>query len=287
MVWNIEGKTVLITGGNSGIGKATATELARHGAEVTITARNRSHGTAAAREIGAATGAQIGVGHLDLASLDSVRAFAKDYSSNHESLHVLINNAGVMTGRRRLTVDGYEWTFAVNHLGPFLLTNLLTDLLVSSAPARIITVSSEIQRSAKGELDFDDLQMQRGYSPSRAYAVSKRANILFTVELDRRLRSSGVSARAVHPGVVATSFGRDPESPRWMGAMTVMLKPFLRSPARGAGTSVYLATAADDALSRGIYWSDEAPIDPSPATLDEHTAARLWDESQKLVGLAG
>lgn len=285
MAWSIADKSVLITGANSGIGKATAKELAGRGADVMITARDDSKGRAAAEEIRNATGAEVSVGSLDLSQLDSVRAFASDYLGNHDQLDVLINNAGVMAGSRRETPDGLEWTLAVNHLGPFLLTYLLSDLLVSSAPARVITVSSEAHRREKEGLDFNDLEMRNGYSPSRAYAASKLANILFTVELDRRLDGSGVTAKALHPGVVATSFGKDPESPKWMGLLMVGLKPFLRKPEQGAGTSVFLATADDTALDAGLYWSDEAPIDPIPAALDTQAAARLWSESEHLVGL--
>lgn len=285
MAWSIADKSVLITGANSGIGKATAKELARRGADVMITARDDSKGRAAAEEIRNATGAEVSVGSLDLSQLDSVRAFASDYLGTHDQLDVLINNAGVMAGGRRETPDGLEWTLAVNHLGPFLLTYLLSDLLVSSAPARVITVSSEAHQREKGGLDFDDLEMRNGYSPSRAYAASKLANVLFTVELDRRLDGSGVTAKALHPGVVATSFGKDPESPKWMGLLMVGLKPFLRKPEQGAGTSVFLATADDTALDAGLYWSDEAPIDPIPAALDTQAAARLWSESEHLVGL--
>lgn len=285
MAWSIADKSVLITGANSGIGKATAKELARRGADVMITARDDSKGRAAAEEIRNATGAEVSVGSLDLSQLDSVRAFASDYLGTHDQLDVLINNAGVMAGSRRETPDGLEWTLAVNHLGPFLLTYLLSDLLVSSAPARVITVSSEAHRREKEGLDFDDLEMRNGYSPSRAYAASKLANILFTVELDRRLDGSGVTAKALHPGVVATSFGKDPESPKWMGLLMVGLKPFLRKPEQGARTSVFLATADDTALDAGLYWSDEAPIDPIPAALDTQAAAQLWSESEHLVGL--
>lgn len=285
MAWNIKDKRVLITGGNSGIGKATAEELARRGARVMITARDVGKGRVAAGQIQEATGAEIAVGDLDLSRLDSVRSFAQSYANDHDRLDVLINNAGVMAGSRKETPDGFEWTFGVNHLGPFLLTNLLTDLLVSSSPSRIITVSSENHRGAKGGLDFNDLQMSSGYSSSKAYAASKLANILFTVELDRRLRSSGVTANALHPGVVGTSFGKGPDSPRMMGLLMTVLKPFLRKPAQGASTSVFLATAEAAALDAGRYWSDEAPKDPMPAAIDSAAAARLWSMSSQLVGL--
>jgi NAD(P)-dependent dehydrogenase (short-subunit alcohol dehydrogenase family) len=286
MAWRIDDKVVLITGGNSGIGQATAEELARRGARVTITARDPAKGRAAADEIHEATGAVVEVGSLDLSRLDSVRAFAQQYRDAHERLDVLVNNAGVMAGPRRETPDGFEWTFAVNHLGPFLLTSMLTDLLVSTSPARIITVSSEAHRRAKAGLDLDDLQMTKGYSSSKAYAASKLANILFTVGLDRRFGASGVTARALHPGVVATSFGKGPDSPRLMGLAMSGLKPFLRKPARGARTSVLLATADDDTLGAGLYWSDEKPTDPAPPATDLDAAEHLWSESEHLVGLA-
>lgn len=285
MVWSIENKRALITGGNSGIGKATAEELARRGARVMITARDLAKGHVAADEIRDATGAEVEVGTLDLSQLDSVRAFAEDYLARHDRLDVLVNNAGVMAGGRRETPDGFEWTFAVNHLGPFLLTGLLADLLMSSSPARIITVSSENHRGAKAGLDFDDLQMRNGYSSSKAYAASKLANILFTVELERRLHNTGVTAHALHPGVVATSFGKGPDSPRMMGWMMTVLKPFLQKPAQGASTSVFLATAASDTLNAGLYWSDSEPKEPTALAVDPELARRLWSVSEDLVGL--
>jgi len=286
MNWSIEDKVVLITGGNSGIGKATAVELARRGARVTITARDSAEGAEAADEIRAATGAEVAVGILDLSSLDSVRAFSAEFASEHQRIDVLINNAGTMSGKRRTTPEGFEWTFGVNYLGPFLLTNLLMPRLVESAPSRVITVSSENYRTAKKGLNFEDLQMEDGFSPSKAYAASKMATILFTVELDRRFSSSGVTARALHPGVVATSFGKGPDGSKMMGLLMTGLTPFLRKPERGAATSVYLATADGATLEAGIYWSNEAPKEPIAVAVDEDAAVRLWAESERMVGLA-
>ena len=286
MTWTIEDKQVLITGANSGIGLATAAELARQGAHVTITASDEAKGAAAVDRIHSDTGVEVELGDLDLSRLDSVRSFAEHYLARHDRLDVLVNNAGVMAGSRRQTTDGLEWTIGVNHLGPFLLTNLLSDLLVASAPARIVNVSSETHRSVKAGLDIDDLQMTSGYSSSKAYAASKLANILFTVELDRRLGPAGITARALHPGVVATDFGKGPDSPRGMGVAMTLLKPFLRKPSRGAATSVLLATADEDVLHAGLYWSDEAPEEPAPAALDPDAAARLWTESEHLAGIA-
>lgn len=286
MSWSIDGKQVLITGGNSGIGKATAAALAKRGAGVTITSRDAAKGAKAADEIAEATGVRVAVGSLDLSRLASVQAFAQGYLSHHDRLDVLINNAGVMAGARRETPDGFEWTFAVNHLGPFLLTELLTGLLVASAPSRIIAVSSENHRGARDGLNFEDLQMRNGYSSSKAYAASKLANIMFTVELDRRLRASGITAKALHPGVVATSFGKGPDSPKMMGLLMTVLTPVLRKPAQGASTSVFLATAPPEALDAGLYWSDGVAKDPAATAVDAEAAARLWAESERLVGSA-
>lgn len=286
MTWNIAGKSVVVTGGTSGIGRATAAQLARLGADVTITSRTLASAERVAEELSAATGAQVAAAELDLSSLANVRAFAADQLDRRDRLDVLINNAGTMAGARRTTGDGLEWTLAVNHLGPFLLTTLLTPLLLESGSARVLTVSSENHRGAKGGLDFDDLQMTRGYSASKAYAASKLANILFTVELDRRLRTDGVAARALHPGVVATNFGKGPGSPRWMGLTMTLLSPFLASPDKGAATSVHLATAPDAELDRGLYWSSSKPKEPSQAALDDDAARRLWEVSSELVGAA-
>jgi NAD(P)-dependent dehydrogenase (short-subunit alcohol dehydrogenase family) len=286
MPWDIAGKQVLITGGNSGIGRATAVELARRGARVTITARHEGRGLAAVEAITRSSGGDIELATLDLSSLDGVRRFAEAFSGDHDHLDVLINNAGITVGRRRETIDGFEWTFAVNHLGPFLLTNLLTNRLTASPSARIITVSSDAHRSAREGLDFDDLQMTRQYSSMRAYASSKLANILFTVELDRRLSEAGVTARALHPGVVATAFGQDPESAMYLRIGMRLIRPLLKTPEQGAEMSILLATASDEELSKGIFWSEGAPAQPTAAALDSGAAARLWDVSERLVGLA-
>ncbi len=285
MTWSINDKQVVVTGGTSGIGRATATELARQGAHVTITSRSEADAAQAAAVISSETGGHVNGEALDLSSLESVRDFAARYRDSHDGLDVLINNAGTMSKTRRTTEEGHEWTLAVNHLGPFLLTNLVTDLLLASSPSRVITVSSENHRGAKNGLDFDDLQMTKGYNSSKSYAASKLANILFTVELDRRLASQGITARALHPGVVATNFGKNAESPRWIGIAMTLLKPVLATPAKGAATSVHLATAQTDEIESGIYWSNQKPKQPSPPATDTDAAARLWDLSTRLVGL--
>jgi NAD(P)-dependent dehydrogenase (short-subunit alcohol dehydrogenase family) len=285
VVWDIAGARVLVTGGTSGIGRAAAVELARRQATVTITARDEAKGRAAASSILADTGVDVEVGMLDLSRLESVRRFAEEYGRTHDRLDVLVNNAGTMTGRRSQTPDGLEWIFGVNHLAPFLLTRLLSPLLVASAPSRVISVSSEVHRSAKQGLDFDDLQMTRGWSAQKAYAASKLATILMTVELERRLGDQGVTARAVHPGVVATNFGKGPEG-RWlMRVMMTALAPVLKKPADGAAPIVLLATGPDDVVGQSLYWSETTPTQPSPTAEDQQAAAALWEASERLAGL--
>jgi NAD(P)-dependent dehydrogenase (short-subunit alcohol dehydrogenase family) len=285
MEWEIAGAHVLITGGTSGIGRAAAAELARRGAEVMITARDGVKGQAAAAAIRAETGVDVQVGLLDLSRLASVREFAADYTRGHDRLDVLVNNAGTMTGRRMQTPDGLEWTFAVNHLGPFLLTQLLSDLLVASAPSRVISVSSEVHRSAKQGLDLTDLQMTHGWSAQKAYAASKLATILMTVGLDQRLAEHGVTARAVHPGVVATNFGSGPEGRRLMRVMMTALRPLLKKPTDGAAPIVLLATAPDEVIGQSLYWSQTEPTQPGLAAQDREAAAALWQASEQLAGM--
>jgi len=285
MTWTIQNKLVLITGGTSGIGNATARELARRGAHVTITSRTPASAETAAADITTATGQPVAGYGLDLSSLGAIRDFTTRFTTDHDQLDVLINNAGTMTRTRRPTTDGYEWTFAVNHLGPFLLTNLLLDLLGAPDESRVITVSSENYRSVKNGLNFDDLQMVDRFNPSKAYAASKLASILFTTELDRRYHDTGITARALHPGVVATNFGRGNDSPRWMGPMMTILKPVLRTPEKGAATSVFLATTDTATLEQGLYWSNQQPKQPSPTALDSDAAKQLWTISEQLVDL--
>ena len=250
-----------------------------------ITARDQQKGRQAAAALRADAGVDVEVGLLDLSSLESVRGFAAEFLATDDRWDVLVNNAGTMTGRRMETPDGLEWTFGVNHVGPFLLTALLTDRLVSSAPGRVISVSSEVHRSARQGLDFADLQMTRAWSAQKAYAASKLATILMTVELDRRLAGRGVRARAVHPGVVATNFGKGPEGRRAMGLMMTALAPLLKKPAAGAAPIVLLATEPDEVVDRSLYWVGSKPGQPSTAALDEGAAAALWVATERLAGL--
>ena len=207
---DMRGKRVLITGGNTGIGKASASRLARRGADVVFTSRDAERGAAALAEVRAESGRDdVELMSLDLGSLASVRGFAAEYHSRHQRLDVLINNAGVIVlGERKVSADGFELMFGVNHLGHFLLTDLLLDLLRASAPSRIVVLSSDGYKMAPNGLDFDDLQSERDFDGLTKYGHSKLANVYFTTELARRLAGTGVSVNAVHPGYVATELGR-------------------------------------------------------------------------------
>src|SRR5918996_6606854 len=236
------GKTVLVTGASGGIGRATALGLAEMGAHLAITGRDRGRTEGAAREIRIAGGGQVEVFVGDLSAQSEVRLLAAEALKNLPRIDVLVNNVGGYWNTRHVTADGLEHTFALNHLAPFLLTNLLLDRLKQSVPARVVTVSSNAQ--SLGQIDFDDLQGERAYSGARAYNQAKLANVLFTYELARRLRSTSVTANALHPGVVRTSFGA--EDPSGIQRFLVpFLRPFMRSPAKGAATSIQLASASD------------------------------------------
>ncbi len=276
------GRTVLVTGGTGGIGKATALGLAAMGACVAITGRDPARTLAAARDIGSAHGGEVLTFVADLSSQGEVRRLATEVRDALPRIDVLVNNVGGYWNSRRVTVDGLEHTFALNHLAPFLLTSLLAERLKQSAPARVVTVAS--QAHVQGRIDFDDLQGERSYSGARAYNQSKLANVLFTYELARRLGSTGVTANALHPGVVNTSFGAaDPAGvQRWL---VPILRPLMKSPADGAVTSIHLAAAPDLERTTGRYFANRKAKRSSPSSYDEVTAARLWQVSTHLVGL--
>jgi len=277
-------QSVLITGGNGGIGQATATELVRRGHRVLITARTAAKGETAAAEIEAATGSNdVGYRLLDLASLDSVRALVAQLHDELDGLDVLINNAGIVQRHRTETADGFESTFGVNHLGHFVLTNGLLDLLVAAAPSRIVVLSSGAHEFARSGLDFDDLQAEQTYSSMGAYGRSKLANLLFVHELAKRLDGTGVTVNAVHPGAVRTRLGRDGDGGRLGNVAMTLLGPFFRSPDKGARTSVYVATDPSlDGVS-GAYFADEKRKEPRATALDDEAAARLWTISEQLT----
>jgi retinol dehydrogenase-14 len=276
------GRTVLVTGATGGIGRATAMGLATMGANLAITGRDRERTEGAAREIRAASSGQVDLFVADLSSQSEVRQLADKVLQTYPRIDVLVNNVGGYWNTRHVTPDGFEHTFALNHLAPFLLTNLLLDRLKQSAPARVVTVASNAH--ATGEIDFDDLQGEWSYSGSRAYNQSKLANILFTYELAKKLRSSAVTANALHPGVVNTSFGA--EDPRGIQRLIIpFARPFLKTPAQGAATSIHLASAPDLEQVTGGYFADSKPKRSSKRSYDEAAAARLWQVSADLVGL--
>jgi NAD(P)-dependent dehydrogenase (short-subunit alcohol dehydrogenase family) len=277
----MHGKTVLVTGANQGIGKAAALALARQGARVIIVARNAHKGRAAIADIEAATGSrEVELVVADLSSQAEVRRAAAEVRSRHGRLHVLVNNAGVYVPERHVTVDGFEETFAVNHLASFLLTAELIDLLRSSAPARIVNVSSEAHRHAR--MQWDDLQFaQRPYRAWRAYGQSKLANVLFTYELARRLEGTGVTANALHPGVVGSGFGQT-----YGGAMSFLVKlarPFLLTPEQGAATTVYLASSPEVEGVTGKYFAKCRPVRSSEWSYCEKAQKKLWALSEEMV----
>ena len=276
------GRTVLVTGGSGGIGRATALGLAAMGADLAITGRDRGRTEDAAREIRAAGHGQVDVFVADLSCLSQVRRLAGEVRQSLSRIDVLVNNAGGYWHTRHVTADGLERTFAVNHLAPFLLTSLLLDRLTDSAPARVVTVSSNVQ--AIGRIDFEDLQGERSYSGARAYNQSKLANVLFTYELARRLQGTLVTANALHPGVVRTSFGaEDPGGAQRL--FTPFMRPFMKAPGRGAATSIHLASAPDLEQVTGRYFASSKPRRSSSRSYDLAAAARLWQVSADLAGL--
>ncbi len=281
MTWSIENRTVVITGGNSGIGLATATELSRRGADVVLTARDPVRGRAAADRIEAETHRTVTPMVLDLSSFASIRSFADELATRGRT-DVLINNAGAYVSSRRITADGHEWTMGVNHLGPFLLTCLLVSDPVT-LPQRIVNVASEMHRNTKHDPGFHELETRGRYRGTQAYARSKLANILFTWELARRLDDTSSSTFAAHPGVVATRIAQDGDS-RLGSILWKAGSRWMRTPEEGAATSIYLATEPGIEQYSGGYFSDERLVEPSAAGLDHDAAARLWDRSAADTG---
>jgi retinol dehydrogenase-14 len=276
------GRTVLVTGATGGIGRATAIGLAAMGAHLAITGRDRGSTQGAAGEIRAAGDGQVAVFVADLSAQSQVRGLAEEVLQRLSRIDVLVNNVGGHWNTRHVTADGLERTFALNHLAPFLLTNLLLDRLQQSAPARVVTVSSNAH--AQGRIDFDDLQGERSYSGAQAYSQSKLANVLFTYELARRLPATSVTANALHPGVTRTSFGA--EDPGGVQRLLVpLMRPFMKAPAQGAATSIHLASAPDLEQVTGRYFANSKPKRSSKRSYDEAAAARLWRVSADLVGL--
>lgn len=281
---SMAGKICLVTGATSGIGKETALGLARRGATVVVGARNEERARSTVDQIKRDTGVSSADYLLaDLSSQKEVRGLASQFRSQYPRLDVLVNNAGAIMLGRQVSADGIELTFALNHLSYFLLTNLLLDVLVSSAPARIVNVSSSSHR--RGRINFEDLQSQRRYGGLRAYAQSKLSNVLFTYELARRLEGSGVTANALHPGLVATNFLTN------NGRFGEFLGFFFRlrgiSQARGAQTSIYLASSPEVEGVSGRYFVKQREIRSSRSSYDQGAASRLWQISGEMTQLHG
>jgi NAD(P)-dependent dehydrogenase (short-subunit alcohol dehydrogenase family) len=283
----MKGKTVVITGGNSGIGLETAVGLARQGAEVIITARDPERGKRAVDDIKARSGSDtVDLVVFDLGDLASTRAGAAELLDRCPRIDVLVNNAGVVLTERTETADGYESTFAINHLGPFLLTNLLLDRIKASAPSRIVNVASTAHRGARNGLVFDDLHNTRRYKQMRVYSQSKLANILFTTELARRLQGTGVTVNSLHPGTVRTGYGRDGDTTGLLALGIKIGSRFFLSPEKGADTSIYLASSPDVADVSGEYFIKRKVRKASSAARDDDAARQLWEVSEQMVGSA-
>jgi len=279
----MSGKTCVVTGANSGIGKETALALAQSGAQVVLVCRNGPKGEAAIEEIRQGSGSsRLDLLMADLSSLGSVRTLASELQRRYERLDVLINNAGAALPKRTLSSEGIEMTVAGNHLGPALLTLLSLDLLKASAPSRIINVSSEAQRHAR--VDLNDLQFERRkYSGFAAYGQSKLLMNGFTLELARRLERSGVTANCVHPGVVRTNIGG--ASPGLLFKIIVAaIRPFMLSPKQGAEGPVYLATSPDVAQLSGRYFVKCKPAESSPLLRDPKVRAEIWQWTERMTG---
>ena len=274
----MQNKHILITGGNSGIGKVTALELARRGATIVLACRPGEKTDLALQEINTVSSVAAINLPVNLASMQSVRDLARTYLSQYDRLDVLINNAGVFPAKQHITDDGFEMQFGVNHLSHFLLTNLLLNLLKSSTPARIVTVSSMMHK--KGQIDFGNLKGEKKYASQKAYGQSKLANVLFAVELAKRLQGTGVTSNVLHPGGVRTNIMRDLP---WIVRKLVDL--MFISPEEGAKTTVMLASEPSLAEQSGKYYHQTREAPCSALAQDEDLCHTLWQQSEQMVGL--
>jgi len=278
----MRGRTCLITGASSGIGRATALGLAALEAQLVLVCRDRNRGEVTRAEIQSQTGRpDVQLMIADLSSQQSIRELAQAFLATGQPLHVLINNAGIVNVNRSLTVDGLESVFAVNHLAYFLLTHLLLDRLRASAPARIVNVASDAHRF--GALNFDDIGGARRYRTMRIYGQSKLANILFTYELARRLADTGVTVNCLHPGTVATGLGKN--NGTWAKGLITILRPFFRTPRSGAETSIYLAASPAVEGVTGKYFTNCRETRSSKTSYDAAVQRRLWEMSAQLTGI--
>lgn len=273
-------KICLVTGANSGLGKVTARALAAGGATVIMVCRDRDKGEAARDEIVRETGNEnADLMIADFSEMSQIRRLAAEVKAKYSALHTLVNNAGTYSSRRILTADGYETTFAVNHLGYFLLTAELLDRLKSSAPARIVNVASRAHQAAR--LNLDDLNLEKGYNGWKAYSQSKLANILFTYELARRLEGTGVTANCMHPGGVNTNLFNHVKGA--LGTIVRLFTIFMRTPEEGADTIIWLASSPEVEGITGKYFDNRRAIDSSRQSYDRELAARLWEVSERMV----
>ncbi|MDY6943874.1 MAG: SDR family oxidoreductase [Pseudomonadota bacterium] len=271
---NMTGKICVVTGANSGIGRETAAGLAARSAQVVMVCRNEAKGNEARESIQRATGnSQIDLLVADLASLQDVRALAESFNERYKRLDVLIHNAGIMKPKREVSADGFELQFAVHFLAPFLLTHLLLDALKAAAPSRVINLASMLHRL--GHINFDDLQAEQRYNMFRTYASSKLATIMFTYLMADRLRGTGVTVNCLHPGVIGSNLESNPK----------FIRPFLKSPRKGADTPIYLATSPDVAEVTGQYFVNRKPRRTSRESYDRVVAERLWALAEEVTGL--
>ena len=275
----MSGRVCVVTGASGGIGQAAALGLARRGATVALVARRADAGEAARAAVVRESGrTDVHLLMADLSAQAQVRQLAAEVAARFGKVDVLVNNAAVYTARRKTSEDGIEMQWAVNHLAPFLLTHLLMDALRAAGGARVVSLSSHAHRSAR--MDWEDLQMERRYRGYGMYARTKLANLLFTRELARRTAGTGITANAMHPGVVATRLLMNGFPP------IRLVRRFLRTPEQGAATAVWLASSPDVAEVTGRYFKDEQPVDPAPAALDDEAARRLWRWSEEMTGIA-
>jgi NAD(P)-dependent dehydrogenase (short-subunit alcohol dehydrogenase family) len=283
---DMKGKTVLITGADGGIGREITRALAKQGAALVMACIDANDARPVCEEIKAGSGNDsIEIMQVDLASLPSIRKFARDFSERYQQLHVLINNAGVFCAKRQETADGFEQTIGINYLGPFLLTHLLLPVLRNTPEARIVNVSSNA--CFQGKPDLNNLHLRKGYQGFKAYANSKLAIVLFTLELAERLKGSGITVNAVHPGHVATNIWNMWPGKWYQALLFKIIRLFARTPEEAAQNSIFLATADEVKGVTGTYFDDRKPKTLSPVCRDVTLRKNLWALSEKLTGLAG
>jgi len=274
-----------VTGANSGIGKETVREFARQGAYVIMVCRNEQRAKDAKQEIIIDTGhTGIEIMLADLAIQHEVRELAEQITSEYDDIDLLVNNAGIIPGDREETIDGIEKTLAINHLAPFLLTNLLMDHLKKGSEARVVNVSSEVHRVGAQSFDLDNVQLQKDYTPMKAYGISKLCNVMFTHELAKRCKDTSITTNSLHPGVVRTQLA---EEASWLMKLFYLVgKPFMRSPKSGAQTTIYLSTSEEVRSVSGKYFRNKKQKSPASIAYDDSITQALWEKSEKLTGLS-